>query len=337
MKQAAGLLALLCLLAPALGCDKATPVAPTGTTLAISASPTRIGLNGSSTITVIGRKPDGSSLNPGTEIFFTTTLGRIDPVARIENGVATVILRADGRSGTAKVTASTGGGGGGGGDTGPPSSGAATVATDVAIGESAATKPVLLVSVNPSTIPVEGTATVTVIARNSDGSPVAAGQTVILTSTLGTLSPNRPTTRADGTATSTLDAGSQSGTATITAILGASDAVTATVTIREAATDISVQANPRTIPRAGAEVTLTAFVTNSQGQPLQGAPVTFEASRGDLEFTGVVFTDTSGVATNMLTLEQQDLPAGVTEVEVVVTTPAGDGTLITATTTIDVQ
>lgn len=323
MKHAVVLLALLCLLASSLGCDKATPVAPAGATLTISANPTKIGLNGSSTITVIGRKPDGNPLNPGTEIRLSTDRGTIDPIVTVDSsGRATATFRGDGRSGAAKITAAAGD---------------ASVETTIQIGESAETKPVVLVSVNPSTIPVEGTATVTVIARNSDGSPVPAGQTVILTSSLGTLSPNRPTTRADGTATATLDAGSQSGTATVTAIVGASDAATATVTIREAATDISVQANPGTLTRAGGEVTLTAFVTNSQGQPLQGAPVTFEASRGDLEFTGVVFTDTSGVATNTLTLEQQDLPAGVNEVVVEVTTPAGDGTLITDETTIEIQ
>lgn len=324
MKRAVGLLILLCLLVPALGCDKASPVAPVGTVLTISANPSKIGLNGSSTITVVGRKPDGNPLNPGTEIRLSTDRGTLTPsIVEVDSGGrATATLRGDGRSGAAKITAATAD---------------ATVETTIQIGESAETKPVVLVSVNPSTIPVEGTATVTVIARNSDGSPVAAGQTVILTSSLGTLSPNRPTTRADGTATATLDAGSQSGTATVTAIVGASDAATATVTIREAATDVSVQANPRTLPRAGGEVTLTAFVTNSQGQPLQGAPVTFEATRGDLEFTGVVFTDTSGVATNTLTLDQNDLPAGVNEVTVEVSTPAGDGTLIIDETTIEIQ
>ena len=115
---------------------------------------------------------------------------------------------------------------------------------------------------------------------------MGAGQTVILTSSLGTLSPQRPTTRADGTATATLNAGSQSGTATVTAIVGASAAASATVTIREAATDISVQANPGTLPRAGGEVTLTAFVTNSQDNRA-GRSVTFRPS-GRPEFTGVV-------------------------------------------------
>src|SRR3712207_8950376 len=37
----------------------------------------------------------------------------------------------------------------------------------------------------------------------------------------------------------------------------------------------------------------------------------FRSSRGTLEFTGVVFTDTSGVATNTLTVDDNDVPAGV--------------------------
>lgn len=324
MKQAVALLALLCLLAPALGCDKASPVAPAGSILSLSANPSKIGLNGSSTITVVGRKPDGNPLNPGTEIRLSSDLGTLSPsIVEVDSGGrATATLRGDGRSGPAKVTAATAD---------------ATVETTIQIGETDTTRPTVLVSVNPSTVPVEGTATVTVIARNSDGSPVAAGQPVILTTTLGTLSPNRPTTRADGTATATLNAGAQSGTATVTAIVGASVAATATVTILEAATDISVQANPRSIPRSGGEVTLTAFVTNSQGQPLQGAPVTFEASHGTLEVNGVVFTDTSGVATNTLTVDDNDVPASTNAIEVVAGTPSGDGTLITDETTIDIQ
>jgi adhesin/invasin len=323
MKQAVVLLAL-CLLLPVLGCDKATPVAPAGSFLTISANPSKIGLNGSSTITVVGRKPDGNPLNPGTEIRLSTDLGTLSPsIVQVDNGgSATATLRGDGRSGPAKVTAATAD---------------ATVETTIQIGESDTTRPTVLVSVNPSTVPVEGSSTVTVIARNSDGSPVTAGQTVILTTTLGRLTPNRPVTRADGTATATLDAGSQSGTATVTAIVGSSAPATATVTILEAATDIDVQANPRSIPRSGGEITLTAFVTNSQGLPLQGAPVTFESSHGSLEFTGVVFTDTTGVARNTLTVDNDDVPVGKDEITVVAGTPSGDGTQITDETTIDVQ
>jgi adhesin/invasin len=318
-------LAAVLLAALAVACDKATPVAPEGTVLAISANPTRIGLTGTSTIRVNGRKPDGNPLNEGTEIRLSTNLGTLPGVVAVDsNGAATATLRADGRSGAATVTATTG-------------DGTVSVTTTVQIGESEETRPSLIVNVSPNTLPVEDTAQVTVIGRNSDGSPVAAGQTVILTTNLGSLNPSRPQTRNDGTAVSTFNAGNQSGTATITAILGASAPATATVTIRDAATAISVQANPQSVPRGDSTVTISAFVTNSQGLPLQGAAVTFESERGTLETVGVVFTDTSGVATNILTLRTSDLPAGVSSFRVFASTPSGTGTLLVDDTTITVR
>ncbi|MGH9285701.1 MAG: invasin domain 3-containing protein, partial [Acidimicrobiales bacterium] len=307
-------LSALALLA-ASGCDKASPVAPKGSFLTISASPTKVGLTGSSTVTVEGRKPTGGPLNDGTEIRFTVDKGTVTPaIAEIRDGQATATFRADGRSGTSKVSATTG-------------DGSTTATIDIQVGESTDTKPVLIVSASPNNVPVGATSTITIIARNADGSPVAAGQQVILTSTLGSLNPSRPTTRSDGTATSTLSAGNQAGTATITAILGASDPKTTDVTIRDAATAISVQANPATVPPGGGSTTLTAFVANAQGLPVQGAPVTFESQRGTLQTTGVVFTNTSGVATNTLTLTQQQL-TGVTSFTVTASTPSGTGALL---------
>jgi adhesin/invasin len=314
-------------LLPSVGCDKATPVAPNGTTLTISANPSKIGLNGRSTITIVGRKPDGNPLNPGTEIRLTTDKGTLSDsiVTTGDGGTATVIFRADGRSGTAKITALTGGG-------------MTMATTDIQVGESADTKPSVLVSVSPNNLAVGETsrATVTVIARNSDGSPLA-GQQVILTSTLGSLKPERPTTGADGTATATFTAGNQAGSAEVSAIVGSSDVARTTVTIRDAATDINLQANPSAVPASGGTITLTAFVTNSQGQPLQGAPVTFRSDRGTLETTGVTFTDTSGVATNRLTLAQADLPTAVNSFNVTASTPSGSGALLSDSVTVNVN
>ena len=304
-------------------CDKATPVAPVGTILAVSANPSRIGVNGTSTVTVFGRKPDGNPLNRGTEIRLSSSLGTIPSLVTVDDaGAATAILRGDGRAGDATITATTGDG---------------TVSTTavVQIGESATTKPIVLVSASPNNIPVQSTATVTIIARNSDGSPVGAGQQVILTTTLGTLTPNRPTTRADGTATATFNAGIQPGSAVITAILGSSDPATTTVTIRDSATSINVQANPSVVPSSGGTVTLTAFVVNSQGLGVQGAQVNFQADNGTLSSTSA-FTNTSGIATVTLTLTQQNLD-GVDFVEVTATTPRGDGGTISDTVTITVQ
>ncbi|HEV2845026.1 MAG TPA: hypothetical protein VG477_09290, partial [Thermoanaerobaculia bacterium] len=72
-------------LLPAMGCDKASPVAPSGSILTISANPSQVGLNGRSTITVVGRKPDGNPLNPGTEIRLSSERGTIDSIVTTDD------------------------------------------------------------------------------------------------------------------------------------------------------------------------------------------------------------------------------------------------------------
>ncbi|HXU33317.1 MAG TPA: PKD domain-containing protein [Thermoanaerobaculia bacterium] len=105
------LLALLALFAVAIGlaCGKASPTAPSGTLLTISASPTRISSNGTATISIIGRTATGTPLRSGTELRLATSLGSIEPlVTTNSNGEATATLRGDGRQGTATVEVTTG-------------------------------------------------------------------------------------------------------------------------------------------------------------------------------------------------------------------------------------
>src|SRR5690348_1607115 len=110
MKYRAVLLLLSFALLLSLGCDKADPVAPTGSTITLSASPAQVSsARGTSTITAVVRRGNGTPVNPGTQIQFSTTLGTIDPVAETNSsGAASVTLHGDGRPGTAKVTATTG-------------------------------------------------------------------------------------------------------------------------------------------------------------------------------------------------------------------------------------
>ncbi|MDX1997592.1 MAG: hypothetical protein SF066_07705 [Thermoanaerobaculia bacterium] len=335
------LVALACLtLVGLLGssCDSAGPVAPNGTTLIVTAAPTRIGVSGTSEITVIGRKPDGNPLLRDTEIRLSTTLGTVPALVLTDgNGVARAILRADGRTGKATVSATTVGSGGtsgggttGGGTTGGTTGGSGTV--EIQVGESAETKPTLLVSANPNNVPVTGTSTITIIARNPDGTSVSAGQTVILTSTLGSLNPSRPTTRSDGTAVSTLSVGTQAGTATVTALLGSSDAVTTTVAIRDAPTNIGLSA-PSSSVAVGASLSLTAIVNNAQGQAVQGSTVTFSVAnaipsniRASLSPT-IDLTGPQGDAQTQLTIDGTS-PIGT--LEVVATAASGSGETLTA-------
>lgn len=340
------LLASVCSLA-ALGqaCDSATPTAPTGTILTISAIPSQIAINGTSQIIVIGRRPDGNPLNPGTEIFFSTSIGSITPtVAAVDDqGVVTATFRADGRSGTANVTASvstsSGGGGGGGeeGEGGGPTTGIGSATVTVQVGQVAEDRPQLILSASPDTIFVNDFSEITVIARNADGSSVGAGQTVILTTTLGSLNPTRPVTDNAGTATSRLRAGAQPGDAEISAILGSSEPATTTVTIQDTVTSLAVIASPPSIPSAGGTIAIEAFAINSLGEPVPGRQVTFSSERGTFTGSGNVdFTDTQGRATATLEVTQQQL-VGVSSFTVSARTGGGEGDFVSGSAEVDVE
>lgn len=319
-------LLLVVSLLPVAGCDKATPVAPAGTVLTISANPTQIGLNGTSTITVVGRKPDGNPLNPGTEIRLSADRGTIAAILTTDSsGTASTVYRADGRQGTAKITATTGGGD-------------AKAEADIQVGQASDQKPTVLLSVNPNVIPINGTATITVIGRNVDGSP-ATGQRVTLTSNLGTIKDTSVLLDSSGTGTTTLKASTQSGMATVTAVLGSSDPVMTMVTIRDRT--LVLQASPASITRPAndtsvVKITLIARVTDFQGNPVQGVAVTFQTQRGTLNPTGIVTTGTDGTATTTVEIRRQDLSSSDTSFQVTASIPSGSGDPISQTATITV-
>jgi hypothetical protein len=228
MRQAVLLLALVCLLAPSAGCDKVSPVAPAGTTLAISASPASIpSATGTSTITVIARQSNGSPVNPGTEIRLDTNLGTIDPVVRTDSsGVAQAILRGDGRLGKATVRATT----------------------------------------------------------------------------------------------------------------GTTEAVTTEVQIGTAAKTIVLQANPTTVPEGGGKVSLLALVRDTRGQPLPNVGVNFQTELGQLGSGGrLTFTNARGEARDTLQLSETDLSASPSGVTVTAQTTGEDGSLISTDFRVQVQ
>lgn len=104
-------LSAILLLVVLLGCDSdSSPVAPSGTTLSISANPSSIGIQGSATLSLVILHSSGGPARTGTEISLSTNLGRVEPalVASDSGGRATATLFADGRSGSARVRATSG-------------------------------------------------------------------------------------------------------------------------------------------------------------------------------------------------------------------------------------
>jgi hypothetical protein len=101
---------LLCATAVlASGCDKAPLLAPTQSTITISA-PTDILASGASTeITAHVIEQAGTAVQNGTTVRFTTTLGTVEPEnARTRNGVARTVFSAGSSSGIAEIRATSG-------------------------------------------------------------------------------------------------------------------------------------------------------------------------------------------------------------------------------------
>ena len=200
-------------------CDRAPFVAPSGSAITLVASPGAIPANGASDITAFviegaqgtasGEEPGavvpgvGTPVHNGTEVYFTTTLGRIEPQdARTTSGRATARLVGGGRSGTAIVRATSGG---------------ATSTIEVDIGAATATR--IVVTATPQTLSSDG-GTAVIVARVEDqqGNPVP-GVLVSFTTSRGTVTPTSDVSNDLGIATTDL---STTETATVTATSGGS-------------------------------------------------------------------------------------------------------------------
>lgn len=83
-----------------------------GISLRISADPAAIGPTGATAISILALQANGTAVPTGTQVELTSTLGRLDNdrPATDALGLARTTLRADGRTGDARVTASVSGG-----------------------------------------------------------------------------------------------------------------------------------------------------------------------------------------------------------------------------------
>ncbi len=171
------------------GCDEASPVAPPGTTLSVTATPSQIGANGTSSIRVTALKGNGTPVNPGTEVRLDTTLGTIDPIVETDSsGVAEGTLQGTGRVGMATVTARTGS--------------AEPAMVEVEIGEFAAN---ITLQATPTQVSEGGTVSLLALVRDDEARPLQGAAVNFLTD-LGTLDSRGAVrlTNANGQVTDTL-------------------------------------------------------------------------------------------------------------------------------------
>jgi adhesin/invasin len=265
--------------AGSVSCEKVPLLAPAGTVISLVSTTNVLPINGETDIIAVliesggtGDEDTGSAGTPvhnGTLVSFTSSLGKIEPLeARTNNGRVTVKLTADGRSGTATVTAY---------------SGSARQTVEVVIGGAAAER--VLVTANPTSLgSAGGSATITARVEDVSGNPLL-GVPVAFTTTSGTLSAVSSVTNEAGLATSEL---STTAAATVTATAGGKVG-TADLTLRSASSvTLGVPAGALTV---GAPVTFT--VTPGAGSTLSNVVVDF--GDGNSANLGTVSTASSVV------------------------------------------
>lgn len=168
-------------------------------------------------------------------------------------------------------------------------------------------------STNSNIVPVNGSVQITATVTESSGTAVQNGTTVVFTSDFGRMDPAEAQTQ-NGRATVRFVASGQSGTVKINAFSGAASTSGGTTSGAltllvggAAAGRISLRAEPPNIPQGGGTVQIFASVTDTNGNPLMGAPVAFTI--GGTTGTGILgspsaVTDANGQAQTSLTTNQ---------------------------------
>ena len=259
---------LVVIAAVTAGCDKAQLLAPTQSTISLSA-PTRVlPSNGTTPLTAMVLEQAGTPVHNGTTVRFTTSLGRVDPVeVQTTNGIAITTFFAGPNSGIADIRAT---------------SGAAKAEGDinlVKITIGAAAVNTITVRANPSSIgPNGGTVELVATVVGENGQPVE-GVVVSFNADQGSLGSTTAVTNSSGEARTTLTTSQQ------------------TVVTATAGTKTS---SNLTIPaRAGPAVTITC-ATVTTGGTCSSVPATGSNNTATVVFTVTKATGSAALRTATL-------------------------------------
>src|SRR5215475_247943 len=195
-------------------CQKVPLLAPTGSTITVTAGSTALSVNGTTDITAMVLESAGTAPQDGTLVTFTTTLGSIQPSeARTNGGRVTVKFNAGTANGTAVITATSGGAGSANAGT---ANGTATNVARIAVGTAAVGS--VRVSANPTLLPTTGgLSTIAGTVIDINGNPLTSAP-VTFSTTAGTLEQVAVSTDANGVATAVLRTTTA---ATVTVAVGA--------------------------------------------------------------------------------------------------------------------
>jgi len=282
----------------ASGCDTVPLTAPGGSAVTLTSSSLVVPTGGTAQVTATVIESAGTTVQNGTSVLFTTTLGRIEPAnAHTHNGVATATFFAGDVAGMADVRATSGGIGG---TTGTGANATATNQVQIAVG--AAAVDAVIVRSSAGSVPATGGSVDVIATVNGTGSRPLPGVPVSFSTTAGTLSNSRETTDGNGEAKTRLTTDAN---ATVTAAAGTKTGTVAIQALNPVPTpSVTLTATGGTATTIAQLFTFTATVTNNTAV---GSPVQFEWNFGD----GVTQSGTSPGTSHAYTQELKVFTATV--------------------------
>jgi hypothetical protein len=346
-----GLVALVAAAAGTASCDSVPLLAPSGSTITLTASSNAIPANGTAQLVAYVLEQAGTPPHPGTQVIFTTNLGIVEPAEATTdvNGRAMATFRGNGQNGTATINAvsgaaSTAAGGGGttttpGGTTTPTNS--STGPVRISVGTGAVGR--ITLSANPTTISANGgsaVVTANVVDLNGNALP---GAPVSFATSAGVLSGSLVNTDSNGNAQTTLTTSVE---AIVTANVGASGSGSGTggggtgggstggSTSGQTSATVTVKVNP--LPTVSISATGTAFqagtpvVFTISAQPGTGS--TSQIREVVVNFGDGTITNLGGVSGSSMTVQHKYDEGDTYTVTVRVTDTLG--TVVNAATTI---
>ena len=322
-------------------CQKVPLLAPSGSTIVLTASNNAIAANGTVALIAQVLEPSGTPPHPGTHVTFTTTLGVIEPADATTdiNGQARVTFKANGANGTATITASSGG---------------ATTGTNgsvkIAVGSAAVGR--ITLTANPSIIPATGGSsaiTASVVDVNGNALP---GVPVTFATSAGVLSNGLVNTDATGTAQATLTTSVEATVTATAGVTGSSGTGTGTgtgtgngtgtgtntgSTSSQSTATVTVRVNP--LPTVSITATGTSFTA---GSPIAFTISAQPATNSTAQIREVVVSFGDGTVRNLgavsgttLVVQHRYDDEGIYTVSVRVTDTLGS--VVTAATVIVVE
>jgi PKD domain/Bacterial Ig-like domain (group 1) len=256
------LLAISALLTVA--CEKVPLLAPSGSTITLTALATALPANGSTDIIAQVIESGGTPPHSGTLVTFTTSFGSVQPpqAETDVSGRVQVKFLAGAGSGTATITAISGG-----------VSASGTNAIKILVGAAAVGR--VIVSANPTLVPaLGGTTAITAVVLDINGNPLSSVP-VSFSTTAGSLGNSVVNADQNGQAQTTLTTAQ---TATVTASVGATAPATTPPATGGGAT---TPATGGTAGQASGTVTVgviaapTLVITPPTTPPSAGLPATF--------------------------------------------------------------